>query len=1549
MTTERRQMIHGVEVVFPCKPYPSQFSMMEKVIKGIERRQNCLLESPTGSGKSLALLCSALAWQTAELAKKEKEESTTEEKNVVCTCGKANNAADQSREESFDKTKELDKVKVTAESRSLVVDDDDDDFRDPGKQFRTPVQALIQFKQSVSFCRLLFQARKHVAVSYGEIHTDKSELSSTQEEEKCTCHCMEEKSSSRKVPKIYFGTRTHKQVAQITKELKKTAYRGARMTILAAREHTCIHPEVSKMKSKNDGCKELLDGPGCRFNDRVKKIIPSQLHLKSLGLSEAWDIEDLAALGKQHKVCPYFGSRSLKRDADIIFCPYNYLIDPVVRNAMEIHLKDQIVILDEAHNMEDSAREAASESIKEDQLQKAIGELDEMIRYDIKKAEHLRIRQLCSGLLKLILENLDSLQQMDYDNEYKHWSGFDIVARLDQIGAGPKHFPDIEKCYGKIMEDIGDREKIVRDMTGKEIKLSSATLQCLEHIFKTFFYLYKHDLKFVPDYRMAIVKSKVFVKHQDTDDTWLNPKQRGRGRGVTNQLTFQHALNFWCMNPGVAFSDFDICRCVVLTSGTLSPMSSFESELGVPFPIKLEASHVIEDKQVWVGAIGHGPNGSSLQCVYKTMETWTFQDELGALVLKVCLTVPNGVLCFLPSYNALDKFKDRWLRTGVWNKIQQRKRIIVEPRASVRVDFEEVMRQFYDTINNTSVDNEDEHYEDRDGALFIAVCRGKVSEGLDFTDDNARAVITVGIPFPNFKDVQVKLKREYNDAHRASRGLLSGSEWYEIQAFRALNQALGRCIRHRKDWGALILVDERFVKNSAKYCKGLSKWVRNKVLPFHDCQDAMTSIEKFTNSRMKDMPVVNPDTSFIPSTPSGADQKVKGLMDTPLTSTPHSKGETTPWNNLPTHPFFTPFKPNKPEKTPDTSVAKKTFQTEDKTKKPASYSLLSPTHVNQNPGYQNAVAQSQVVRPTIGSQNQLTIAVNQPQPTTISQKQTQVVVQNTMMKQVMDIINTPGVPKDKPYYIILNEGTPQRQMFLVEPPTATCSNDKNPQNVVGGRNGLVNHHQQQAGLTSPQQQSMLSPTHSQSLLLNTSSSPMDISSESSNIASSSVLQQSSSVNSATKKSLGDNKFYKFHQKNTECSTPKVKQEPSASEHVAERSQTPVLFNNTEEDGTQVKDNSDKTCGKETVDGKSKVSVDANKIESRKPLFKLKKTVGSASKSLDNSQEDDSEKDFKTSKSSRIKSALSRFARKETKEAEESFTDNNVANTSDIVNEKRASKCEVKEEPEVGIPDPPQMLDINDSIVKQEEEGDGNDEVETLRTRRGARGVKRRQQANTRQKSKRACGVDFLDGIDDTKENKVTESSSLKCAACGKILVHILSEHEKRRRYPSFLKSISNKRNAEVIYCSNLSMKGTGLKAVSTCHNGVRLDSTWEADTACCIQYVQCQHCVTSNDKAAIVGARIVATGANPGEFKEGQLPKDHQTCLIGGRTIMILKVRVTALKGSPDLSNIGGRTIMILKVRVTALKGSPDLSNRRKNHNDIKGQGYSSQRITRLV
>ena len=43
-------------------------------------------------------------------------------------------------------------------------------------------------------------------------------------------------------------------------------------------------------------------------------------------------------------------------EADLVFCPYSYLLDPVVRAAMDITLDKSVLIFDEAHNIEDTAR-----------------------------------------------------------------------------------------------------------------------------------------------------------------------------------------------------------------------------------------------------------------------------------------------------------------------------------------------------------------------------------------------------------------------------------------------------------------------------------------------------------------------------------------------------------------------------------------------------------------------------------------------------------------------------------------------------------------------------------------------------------------------------------------------------------------------------------------------------------------------------------------------------------------------------------------------------------------------------------------------------------------------------------------------------------------------------------------------------------------------------------------------------------------------------------------------------------------------------------------
>ncbi|KAK3588854.1 hypothetical protein CHS0354_035997 [Potamilus streckersoni] len=995
---EKTFTIQGVKVMFPCKPYPSQFSMMDRVIRGLERRQNCLLESPTGSGKSLALLCSALAWQFAENEKAVREQLEEFDKKEGCC--KCNNSSilqtdidSRSVEETpFNAALDPDKSFVGNAHNfpGTVLDkNDDDDF----KPFSTTKSSVNQGTKGLR--------RKHQPISYEtsspaanfscQGDSDKFEVRSSP----CQCSCKDSGSSGkkRKVPKIFYGTRTHKQITQIAKELRKTAYHEVRMVILASREHTCINPEVVRMKSRSEGCRERIDikGPGCKFKDKSQRVLLNQTQLQEAGLSTAWDLEDLVKIGRAHKACPYFVLKNVVSQADIILCPYNYLIDPTIRKSMEINLKDNIMILDEAHNIEDAARDAASESIFSEDLAQSIQNLNELVENHISFPEHLELKNMCERLHHFLNENSSQLEQKDYDQAYKCWSGFDIVARLNSIQLGPKDFPRYQKLYDKLLSEEQD-DTMIRNQMNQVVKRSSSTSHLLERLFKVLDYMYRDDMRYVDDYRVAIMKSVTYATSHDTDSTWLNSRQKHGGRKTSPSWEF--SINFWCMNPAVAFSDLSGTRSVVLSSGTLSPINSFQSELGVPFPVQLEANHIIDSDRVWVGAIGQGPTGRSMQAVYKTMESFDFQDELGNLIHKVCMNVPHGVLCFVPSYRALEKFTDRWRNTGLWRKLLRRKRVVVEPRASERVDFEELMKYFYDSIHGDAVDSDEEiDTSEVDGALFFAVCRGKVSEGLDFADNNARAVITVGIPYPSIKDNQVKLKKEYNDKYKTSRGLLSGNEWYEIQAYRALNQALGRCIRHRKDWGALIIVDERFVNNREKYCKGLSKWVRNKVQSYHKFELAMESLSKFTAKFSKETPICA-DTSFIPCTPTtpkySVYQNKNNSFTSPSVASPILKLDGK--NVLPQSPVKPPTNPNEIKNGTDKSV------------------------------------------PTKGGNPLLTSPPSQ----------------EMIYEQLKAVINSPSVPKDNPYYVFISEGTPYEQKFLIKPPKQMTSLGTSLASAVSG-------------------------------------------------------------------------------------------------------------------------------------------------------------------------------------------------------------------------------------------------------------------------------------------------------------------------------------------------------------------------------------------------------------------------------------------------------------------------------------------------------------------
>ncbi|XP_052802476.1 Fanconi anemia group J protein homolog isoform X2 [Mya arenaria] len=1500
---ERTLTISGVKVVFPCKPYPSQFGMMDKVIKGLERKQNSLLESPTGSGKSLALLCAALAWQNAMYERITKENIAAQAddccKPKVCQCGSS-------------KTEK--KVEYSPEAKPHKVSDEDEDMSDD--DFR-PASRKTPSNKTES------KRRSHVSISYED-----------EAKGDCVnCMCGADEGPPRKtqkVPKIYFGTRTHKQIAQITRELRKTAYHTVRMAILASREHTCIHPDLSAKRNKSEGCREKLDhnGPGCKFNDKAKRVFLCQSQLQS-EIPTAWDLEDLIGACGKKKACPYFVTRNIIEQADIIFCPYNYLIDPIVRKSMDINLKDQVMILDEAHNIEDCSRDAASGSITTDQISQAVHNIDELMENNIKFPEHLKLRNMLEALMRFIEDNSGNLEQQDYDNAYKLWSGFDVVARMKQINLGPDTWKEYERCFEAAMASDEDQTSI-RDRNNQELRMSSATGKLLEQIFQILFYMYKDDMKFVEDYRVCILKSMQYVsKNKERGDNWLSKNRRSMSRVMV------FTLNFWCMNPAVAFSDFSSCRNVVLSSGTLSPMSTFASELGTEFPIQLEASHIIEDKQVHVAAVGTGPRGGQLQAVYRNMEQFTFQDELGQLIHNVCTSVPHGVLCFLPSYRGLENFIKRWNETGLMSKISSRKRIMIEPRASDPEVFDRMMKAFYDVIKGEtcsdylSDDVLEEDDSDIDGAIFFAVCRGKVSEGMDFADNNARAVITVGIPFPSFKDLQVKLKREYNDKYRYDRGLLSGGDWYEIQAFRALNQALGRCIRHRKDWGALIMVDDRFVKNTGKYTKSLSRWIRSKVQTYSVFSNFIEDLEDFAVKMVKEMPAIDADTSFIPCTPANKRESInmKPSPDTPSQTSPYfgvSAGPSAPYAQTPTTSkkggvFSPPYKPiqtpkgnnsttaaipslvnlpvtspriqqqlkefilspNAPKDQPYYVILNKGLTNQQaflinpsKSNKPddestaitsQSTSIQTPTRTfqipQQNAGQlnqahvpyvsneQSGPGLSQLLTPTeLGTsepskEDHSTNTGNNPS-TDAESKQPTLVYQLDpsdlpVEEQLKLFLNSGSAPKGHAYYVVANKGTPSESTFLIEP-------DKKGKSKKGQSNKRQKSENAERGPET---------------LTNGGVQPVPALPVESHIDKKpAVKSEAITVEADSSTSdLPDPKhpFLRF------CNLPVTPAKPQipVATVTPQRPECGVQDSNIKHD--QAAAPSPDIFG-DIADTKPDVDQ-AEKARVKKPIFRKKiKTetdIENGPKILNHALDDTSE----VKGDSNVTAELGNHVEEAKGDNKEPDSVNTVKkeerrnvrgrNNARVVENLR----EIRKVGRDGADDKP---DVQQGAVGFSQSSD-EDFLNTRR--RGNR--KRKSTARYDDYSKRSKKGVTYDEQEKEEENVAKENvptgNQLCCAACGHKLMKV-SDYEKRKRHPDLAAGVF-KKNTELLYFPSLKLE-PGLVPVSQESHikGVELNAVYNISQACCVQYLQCKGC-----KGPVLGATVLLAELSS-TYKAGQ-------------------------------------------------------------------------------
>lgn len=820
----------GLKIDFPFPPYGTQRAMMNKITSTLCNHEHSLIESPTGTGKTLVLLCSALAWRARskeveqpfisnKMRQKNIRERLEKLKARPCSCGSSDYI-------DLDCNKKLDYG--------------DDDCQIIDNPIIKKPKKDNEIQAECDRCKAI-QTEEDFIKHLGDDHMSPDDIRGK---------------ARGNVPRIYYGTRTHKQITQVVRELNKTSYcKDLKMCILSSRERTCINEDVKDYSDRNERCQNLINNfsstnskkknaqPTCQYYQESNQLKALYEQINEKYNQDVWDIEQLVEFGREHKACPYFGVRKLQDEADITFCPYNYLLDPTIRSNLDINIKNSIIIIDEAHNLEDICRDSASFIIDTKQIDSIIETMNLASSLYIQGSSvsdafsffRDRLNKIKYFLHKFEFDPAD-LDTFD-KSEKQILTNERMLRELESLGLGPNDIEDIKKNLKALKgddEDMDDKSSTKNDDSVADSKLSTNQLQFIRQLAITLDFMYsKSSLEVKSDIAFRAVVAKMLDKEPARFDRRRSVHQTADQ--VSNDQVHIWQLSIFCMNPAVAFAQIHKdAWSVIVASGTLSPIESLKTELGCTFTQPFEGGHVISSERIFASIVSFGPKRKELNCSWQNSQTLDFQDEVGYVVRDVCKIVPKGVLCFFPSYDRMDTFSKRWLAKGIIKDIEIHKgSIFKEEKRLSASDFEKVLVKYNKKANKT-------------GALLMAVFRGKVSEGIDFADDAARAVITIGIPYPNVREVSVGLKKEYNDVIRkTSPQIMTGGDWYACQAFRALNQALGRCIRHKEDWGSIILIDSRLRHSS----RNLSKWLQNNLVNTTNYDEIKQRLVDFVDSK----------------------------------------------------------------------------------------------------------------------------------------------------------------------------------------------------------------------------------------------------------------------------------------------------------------------------------------------------------------------------------------------------------------------------------------------------------------------------------------------------------------------------------------------------------------------------------------------------------------------------------------------------------------------------------------------------------------------------
>ena len=305
--TDERGNARRFVVRFPYVAYENQVDFIERALTAMVRGESALLESPTGTGKTLCLLAASLAYARAAGNRKK-------------------------------------------------------------RKFREDVRAMKEMLRSGDETP---RGDENATPRGGDASTSEGTV------ERIDYLDEEVKRERTKAPVVVYATRTHSQVSQVVRELKLLDP-TTRAATLASRKHACVRKDVREMtgKRQNDACSKLLTEHRCSAKNTLDRGLEKRLMDFKLFGDGVDDIEDLVKKGQKNGPCPFYLSRTRCANAEIIFMPYNYLLDADVRRGLDIVWSEAVVVVDEAHNLESAAADSMSFSLTAGKLAKAIKEAE---------------------------------------------------------------------------------------------------------------------------------------------------------------------------------------------------------------------------------------------------------------------------------------------------------------------------------------------------------------------------------------------------------------------------------------------------------------------------------------------------------------------------------------------------------------------------------------------------------------------------------------------------------------------------------------------------------------------------------------------------------------------------------------------------------------------------------------------------------------------------------------------------------------------------------------------------------------------------------------------------------------------------------------------------------------------------------------------------------------------------------------------------------------------------------------------------------------------